>query len=149
MTMFGRVAAWLIALPILLAGCHPSGMASDMASQEEVGRIELLSPTRRLPPSAVNVRLDMRHARDSSLRLRFDAPLGQAMAFAEELVGAFGTGDGSVPPQPDLDWWPKTVPEAAKLAQGRAIDGKGQAQVEIILLPRGNRATVWLHLFTT
>ena len=145
--------AWPAVLLALLAGCAGSSTGSgsaDAVSQQDAGKIELLAPGRRLPPSASRVRSNVQHFQDTSLHVRFDAPLAEAASFAKDLVGPLrAEGEIFIAPQPDLDWWPKSTPRGASLGEGKIIDGDQSIYVQLIFLPHGDAATIWMHMFNT
>ena len=95
----------------------------------------------------------MRHFQDTGLSVRFDAPLAEARAFSEGLIGR-SLVRGEDPWHgypPDLDWWPQSYPSGAEGGEDMTTEGPEDLMppVRIMVLPRGNMATVWLGTFTT
>jgi hypothetical protein len=136
----------------LLFACNVPDGEERVLGTNEVAAFELLTPTRRLPSSARDVRVHVRSGGpDTSLKVRFEATLADARQFAESLIGhPLVTGEdrwrlGGV----RLDWWPETFPAGAESGRdGREGCDFRNPPVEIMLVPRDATATVWLHTFS-
>ncbi len=153
---------WQIMMGLTLwlgcSACDPftaSGLATDqdvVIPQSEVGKVELLVPGRRLPPSARNVRVERKDFQDTSLRVRFEANTAEARAFAEKIIGrrlAKG-GYAYMATRSGPDWWiSEEQLQRAELGEDRTVDGDGMPAVGIAMLPSGETATVWIYTFTT
>jgi hypothetical protein len=147
----------VVALCSLIA-CDPfelSGASTNedmVVPQNEVASIELLVPSRKLPPSANNVRLHVRHFQDTSLHVKFDADAGEARAFAESLLGRPLARTGSkfnLEHGPKLDWWISQQQLAhAEYGEDMVADGNDSPPVAIALVQNGKTATVWVETFT-
>jgi hypothetical protein len=114
--------------------------------QHQAKYIQLFTPERRLPGSARNVRVFYSRFLDAVLFVRFDAPLGEARAWTLRVTGAAParTNLPSSGGPEGLDWWvPEPLPPGAEGARGEEPVGVPYGPVRVILLPDGNRATVW------
>ena len=142
-----------------LCACDPFELSGASINEEmvvpqnEVASIELLAPDRKLPPSARNVRLHVRHFQDTQLRVRFDADADEARAFAEKLLGRPLARNGSkltLESGPKVDWWiSKEQLARAEYGEDMVADGNDTPAIAIALLQNGKSATVWLGTFTT
>lgn len=134
-----------IAATLALAACDPGlGTEEDYSvPASEVGTVQIFSAEHRLPPSAKNVRIHRRHFQDTVLFVRFDAPPGDARAFAERLTGqTLRAGEGDVSSWGrDLGWWIDRYPEGGEGAVG-AIGPNADARV--VVAPGKTDATVWV-----
>lgn len=146
-----------IAAACCLSACDPFASTATneevVIPQSQVASFELLIPSRKLPPSARNVRVFVRHFQDTSLWVRFDANAVEAREFAEKILGAPLTRDTSVldlERGPKVDWWISEDRLAqAERGEDMIADGNDSPPVAIALLYNGDTATVWLHTFTT
>ena len=117
----------------------------------EVAKVDLLDPRRRLPPSARNVRVASKSFLDTLVWVRFDAPAGEARAFAETMIGQPLTRDAFVNMRApdDLDWWIKEKAlERAERGEDIAHDGDHLPPSSVALIENGESATVWLLTFS-
>lgn len=112
---------------------------------DRIGEVELLASDRKLPKGATNVRLYFKQFQDPFLWVRFDAPLAEAVAFAEAQTGQ------SLEPgcrhlylgDPPADWWIKTCPPGARSAAAfMSVDPPAR---HYLVVPHGAMATVWLE----
>lgn len=116
--------------------------------KDQLAQFRLLAPDRKLPESATDVRVYYRKFQDSALLVRFDAPTADARSFSESLIGrSLVPGeDPRLHKRKDLDWWLEGYPAGAEGGEYRIADGR--PSVQIVLVPRGSTARVWLHTFT-
>jgi hypothetical protein len=142
------LAAWLlfhVAVSLVIAAGFEDSRTEIAVPLEQVARIRLLSPERRLPPSARNVRLVYRSFLDQVLFFRLEAPLGEARAWAAATAPEARLTNGPIQsPYEGADWWmPDPLPAEAEGGEDRRSDGHSRSAVELVLIPQGDRAIVW------
>jgi hypothetical protein len=137
------VGTW-IGLALLL-GCR-AGVDQDPrgapVAQDQVRNIRVLGLETGLPPSATQVWLLERHWLDSIQMLRFDASLADARAFTSSVLGR-ETVAGENPHLhvfKGYPWWLHNYPKGA---EGGSRNEPGHT-VDLVLVPKGERATVWI-----
>lgn len=139
-------------LTCLLAGslvCTVTGCSfwDRPLSSEQIARIQLLVPHTKLPYSATNVWFNQDHMMDTIQHVRFDAQIGEARQFCARLMGyELSRGNFSAVPysKGNLAWWVSELPPSTESAGG-IINGYG---IEISLVPHGDKATVWMVLYS-
>jgi len=153
MDMKARLPTILIAF-LWLGGCDPfSAVTTDdrVLTPTQAASFDLLVPGRRLPSSASNVHVYTKHFQDTVLYVRFNAPVGEARDFAQNLIGRPLARDGYVNMTgPDADWWiSPDILQKSERGEDSIIDGDGLPAVSVAILPSGSTATVWIKTFDT
>jgi hypothetical protein len=145
-----RAASWLTALTgaaLALVGCGDTGMAST--NMIEPAAIERFVG-HALPSGATAIRTHAESGVDTLTLLRFDAPVREAEAFAERVLGgpAEEGADPLIAPFGEgIGWWtPVFTPESRG---GRADDAARNRSVRVAVVPgAAGIATVWLVAFS-
>jgi len=135
----------------LLAGCDPlSGLARNerfVIPDGDGPTLTLLDERRRLPKSARNISGHFRHFQDSTLALRFDAPLKDAKAFQIEILEGKGEACVLWRDEPEVDGWPSQLPANADCLEDKTVD-EVEPSITVAIIPNGQTATVFVNTFT-
>jgi hypothetical protein len=141
-------------LSLLCLGGGGCGLSYDPGEttvpQNEVARIELLVPERRLPRTARNVHLRYVRFQDDLMHVRFDADAAEARTFAREMLGRpLGrSASASISHSLDLDWWITAEQlRLAEVGEDTLANGDGLPRSKIALIAAGDTARVWLITF--
>ena len=131
----------LLSLACLLSSCGDRPLTSL-----EAAKIQIVAGGERLPFSASNVWFHEDQYMDTIQDIRFDGPVKATREFAEDLLQKKLSQDET--PRVanccnDLDWWIKSAPRDA-YAGDSYIGGRS---VEAVMIVRGNRARLWVHIF--
>lgn len=141
MTRVARLAGRVLALSLPLAACAPQRPVT-------VPQIEAFLGV-ALPPGHRDLRAADEKGIDRLMRLRFDAPEEEAVAFAERLVP-----EGLVPGEDagimvlgsGFEGWPAALPEGA--AGGETLVA-GRRAHKVVVAPAGpGLRRVWVAVFT-
>jgi hypothetical protein len=165
--MRGFAAAFLLMLTgcdDFLAVCH-SCLTSDPAKPvvaAEIAKIGLVYSGKRLPASASNIYYHELCGIDCQQWIRFDAPLSDALAFADGLLvrpltrqttPGIAEAASLGPESAKMPWWPTSFPAGVEFGENTINDGgnkNGKGQPLTIFVQRhGATATLWLAAFTT
>jgi hypothetical protein len=163
---------WTAAALLLLASCgnvvdvcHSclKGDPAKPVAASETPKIGLVYSGKRLPASATNIYYHELCGIDCQQWIRFDAPVGDARAFARGLLvrplsmTPPSAQSGAQPTLPGAEaakmpWWPKQFSKETERGENTINDGgdkagKGQPLL-IILQPDGKKATVWLAAYS-
>jgi hypothetical protein len=148
-----RRAGWkhlvLVAMSASLAGCDPFARISVdegfVVADGNGAMLELLAPDRRLPASAKNIAGHVMHFQDTSLTVRFDAPLADARAFQAEMLKGKGGACG-LWRRAKVPGWPQELPKGGECLEDRTDDDDAPP-ITVTVVPRGAEATVYIVTF--
>ena len=127
----------------------------------KVGKIRLLNSNLPLPAGARDVYYAQKCWLDCWQYIRFDLPLDEARTYALSFPlehpltkGANPWGrnpwGGGRPPSDEvigLGWWPHEFPNNVEGGSHRIVSD--QPPLDIALVPKGERATIWIFGFST
>ena len=131
---------------LLSATLLPSSCGDQPLTPLEAAKIQIAAGGERLPMSASNVWFHEDQYMDTTQDIRFDGPAKATREFAEDLLKKELIQDGAPHAADcckDLDWWIKSVPEGAYSADSYI----GGRSVEAVMIVKGNRARLWVHIF--
>lgn len=143
----------LTGVMLLLAGCDWDPFADPPVQKvpdDQSQSVDLLAPGRNLPKSATNIFVHERHFQDTSLHVKFEAPLADAEAFMRRTVGKNAKNCGGWSFAPMFNDWPKKWPAGGQCIEDMTFDDPSNGPaIEIAIIPNGATATVLVHTFTT
>lgn len=133
----------MVVAAMLAVSCAEASVPDAPLPPDEVAKVRVAVSGARLPQSASDVRLYEARFLDGIQMLRFDASLADARSFARSALGRDavpGEDPQNLYVGAEQEWWLDSFPEGAE--GGAKRDNAGS--VEIVLLPRGERATIWM-----
>jgi hypothetical protein len=160
----------LVAAALALVGCSDpldfchSCLKGDpvlAVPNADVTKIGLVYSGQKLPPSATNVYYHEEGGPDFRQWIRFDAPIADARAFADNLLLTPLAKPSAKPPQSSqfllpskpMPWWPKVFPDGVEISTNDintanyAGDAKGKPMT-VILQPGTPNARIWIYTFS-